>query len=45
MPKEEIFKYYSMLATAKQQSGKEKNLELSGALNYIKIDICCKSSS
>lgn len=45
MPKDEIFTYYSTLATAKEHSGKEKNSDMSGTLMYIKIDVCCKSSS
>jgi len=42
---DEIFTYYSTLTTVKQHSGKEKNSDLSGTLNYVKIDACCKSSS
>lgn len=43
--KDEILTYYAKLATAKQQSGKEKNSDLPIALNYTEIDLYCKSGS
>lgn len=45
MTKDEIFTFYSMLATAKQHRGKENSSDLSEEMNKITIDKCCKWSS